>query len=123
MDEAKVDQALMLLISIKSPKVSIKEAVEVIELITNVPELVRETLRKAEAKGLITRKKGEVVIKFIPPLEDLNWPKPKLKKKICTDNCKRCGKRINNCHYVELEDNIIGPFGSQCLKKLKILIE
>jgi len=122
MNDAKVNQALALLMSVKSNELTVKEAVEIIELVTNIPESVREILRIAEAKGLIKRDGGRIIIKSSPPIEDFSFPKPKIKKTRCRDNCKRCGRHIGNCHYILLDDTIIGPLGSECIKKLKLSI-
>ncbi|MFQ5815329.1 MAG: DUF5830 family protein [Candidatus Hydrothermarchaeaceae archaeon] len=122
MNDAKVDQALRLLMSVNSSELTVKEAVGVIELVTSVPELVRETLRIAEHRGLITRKGERIVIKSGQPIQDLTWPKLKIKRTACNDNCRRCGRRIGNCNYIILDDTTIGPFGSGCLKKLKIIL-
>ncbi len=122
MNDAKVKQALMLLMSVNSSELTVKEAVEVIELVTNEPESIRETLKIAEQKGLITREGGRIIFKTHHPIVDLTWPKPKIKKTQCRDNCKRCGRRIGNCNYILLDDTIIGPLGSECIKKLKLSI-
>ncbi len=106
--------------NVDSQEVTVKEAVAVIELVTNEPELVREALRVAVDMGLIERKSGRIIIKRGQPLHDLEWPKPKVTSVAGADNCKRCGRRISICNYITLEGATLGPFGSDCLKRLKL---
>ncbi len=112
----KVEQALQLLGMLRGKEITVKEAVAVIELVTNVPELVKETLRRAEEKGLIKREKHRIVV------SDAGFESSaKIKKVKCENNCKRCGRKITNCYFVLLQDSEIGPFGSECVRKLKLI--
>jgi hypothetical protein len=119
-EEPKITQALQLLSMIKEKEVPVKEAVEVIELVTSVPELIRKTLERAEAEGLIKREKGKIVLKFSD--ETFEFGYPRIKKIKCDDRCKRCGKKITSCYYLLLPDTEIGPFGSKCIKKLRLAV-
>lgn len=119
MNDAKVEQAIRLLISASAKEMSLKDAVGLIELVTNVPELIRETLKIAEDKGLLEKKSNRFIIKR-DAISDLTWPRPKVKRVLCVDNCKKCGRRIGVCNYIVMEDTTYGPFGSECLRKLKI---
>lgn len=111
----KVEQALQLLGMLKGKEITIKEAVAVIELATNVPELVKETLRRAEERGLIKKEKSKLII------SDAVEFNAKIRKVKCESNCKRCGRRIINCYFITLRDSELGPFGSECVRKLGLI--
>lgn len=107
----KVEQALQLLGMLRGKEITVKEAIEVIELVTSVPELVKETLRRAEERGLIKREKNRIII------SDAIEFNAKIRKVKCESNCRRCGRKITNCYFIVL-DSELGPFGSECIKKL-----
>ena len=117
MTDPRIIQAVQLLSMVKGKELSVKEAVEIIESITKVPELIRAALDRAEKEGLIKRKKGKLILKF----SEANFGfEGRITRAKCVDNCRRCGRRITNCHYILLSDSEIGPFGSECIKKLKL---
>lgn len=114
----KVEQALQLLGMLKDREVSVKEAVAVIELVTNVPELVKETLRTAEERGLIKRERKKLILDFSAANFEFE---SKVKKVKCDSSCRRCGRKITYCYFIVLRDSELGPFGSECVRKLKLI--
>lgn len=109
----RVERALGLLAAVKEKEISIKEAVELIELITKAQ--VKEVLKAAEERGAITRVKKRVVIS-----EGSEFEVPKIKKATCEATCIRCGRAITSCYFISFFDDEIGPFGSGCIRKLRL---
>ncbi|MFH1774554.1 MAG: DUF5830 family protein [Methanobacteriota archaeon] len=114
----KVRQALQLLSMLKGKETTVKEAVALIELVTSVPELVKEILRTAEESGLIKREKSKLILNFSTTNFEFE---SKVKKVKCESTCRRCGKKITNCYFIVLQDSELGPFGSECVRKLRLI--
>ncbi len=113
-------RALQLLRGVKAKELSVKEAVALIEMVTGVPELVRAVLEEAEKQGLIRRVKGKIILKFGAKVSGPDFYYPRLKRVRCLDKCKKCGREITNCYFILLEELELGPFGSKCIKKMKL---
>ncbi len=109
----RVERALGLLAAVTEKEISMKEAVELIELITRTR--VKEVLKAAEERGVITRDKKRVFIS-----DGLDFEVPKIKKAECDAACTRCGRAITSCYFVSFFDEDIGPFGGGCIRKLKL---
>ena len=114
----KVEQALQLLSMLRDKEITIKEAVAIIELVTSVPGLIKETLRRAEERGLIKREKSRLILNFSAANFEFD---SKIKRVKCDSACKRCGRKITCCYFILLQDSEIGPFGSGCVRKLKLI--
>ncbi|MEE8401650.1 MAG: DUF5830 family protein [Candidatus Hydrothermarchaeaceae archaeon] len=108
-----VERALLLLAAVTEKEISVREAVELIELVTKAH--VKEVLKAAEERGVITRNKKRIIISHDPELET-----PRIKKAQCEATCTRCGKAITACYFICFFDDEIGPFGGGCIKKLKL---
>ena len=93
--QEKVMQCIFLLSMVKESEIPVKEAISLLELITKSPEIIKESLKIAEKKGLIKREKGKLILKFERERE--NFPKPRITRQKCSSNCKRCGRGITNC--------------------------
>lgn len=119
MDSAKIARALQLLRMRGEREIPVKEAVEIISLVTSVPELVLAVLKEGESRGLIEREKNKLRLKFSD--ENFNFERPKVKVSECDANCIKCGKRITSCHFIIFEDDKLGPFGSTCIRKMKLI--
>lgn len=113
----KVEKGLLLLSALRSRELTLKEATEILEAVTRVPGIIREILAEGERRGLIKRRKGR--ISLLNP-EELTF-KRKIKKHKCLSRCSRCGRRITSCYFVVLGDEELGPFGCECVKKLRLL--
>jgi hypothetical protein len=108
-----IERALGLLGAVKEKELTVKEAVELIELVTKAH--VKDVLKEAEERGLITREG-----KYVTLSDDIEIDVPKIKKASCESACTRCGKAITSCYYISFMDDEIGPFGSGCIRKLKL---
>lgn len=108
-----VERALGLLAAVNKKEITVKEAVELIELVTRAH--VKDVLKAAEERGIITRRKRYITIS-----EGIGIEVPKIKKASCEASCSRCGRPITSCYYISFFDEEIGPFGSACIRKLKL---
>jgi len=109
-----VEEALAVLLAARRRELSVKEAVEMIELVGREPGFVREVLRRAEEKGILRREGRKVYIEAL----DTGFPSPRVLSFECESSCRRCGARIRNCYFIELGERRLGPFGSSCVRRL-----
>ena len=110
----KLNQGIKLLLATGKKELSVKEAISLLRVLTKNPDVIRETIKLAEKRGILHREKGKFIIKESPSIKvDI-----RIKKQKCLENCKRCGKKITNCFYIDLGDFIVGPFGSGCIRKI-----
>jgi hypothetical protein len=109
-----VEGALLLLSAAKKREMTVKEAVEIIELVTRNPEFIKTVLETAEERGLIKREGKKVYIAE----EGASSFKPRIRRVDCDSSCRRCGIRIKNCFYILIDDYQFGPYGSECVNKV-----
>jgi hypothetical protein len=118
MSGGKVEAALELLRTLgKGEELTLKEAVEIIELVTRSPELIRRTIERGEAEGLFERRESRIRFRK----EAIRWPddSPQVRVLRGEDRCRRCGRKITLCHYLQVVGREIGPFGSECVRRIK----
>lgn len=117
MSEDKIRQGVELLRGVKR-EITMVEATDLLELITEVPETIRNILEVAEKEGIVKRTTGRLVVKETPAGGQDSFDYPKKIKRPCADHCKRCNRIITSCHYIVLSDSVeVGPLGSECVKK------
>ncbi len=112
--EDKVKAGVKLIMSLRRRKYGVSEILDIIELITKVPEIKKEILAEAERKGIIKRSERHITVVIHDNNKHL-----KIKRKRCSANCIRCGREIKNCYFLILESLEFGPFGSECIKKVR----
>ncbi len=110
----KIEDALLLLAASTRKTVSVRHAVEIIELVTKNPEKIKEILKTAEEMEIIKREEKTIIIAEGAAA----FPKPKITRVDCESACRRCGVKIKNCHYIEFEDHRLGPYGSECVNRI-----
>ncbi len=110
----RIEEAILLLTTSGKRELTVKDAVGIIELVSNDPELIRKALEQAEEKGFLKRVKKTIYISEAV----VSHARPSVRRVDCTSNCKRCGTNIKNCYYIDLEDRTLGPFGSECVQKI-----
>jgi len=120
MGDRQVEEALMLLGMVGESEISVKDAVEVIQHITRVPERVREVLQIAEERGMIRREGGKLIIAVTGRELFRAGEYPRIEKREGEDACARCARRITSCYYIVLPERELGPFGSTCIKRMKL---
>jgi hypothetical protein len=109
-----VEDAILLLAAAGNRTMKVKEAVEIIEMVTRDPRAIKEILMTGESRGLIKRDEMKIVISG----DAAFFPKPKINKVDCESSCRRCGIKIKNCFYIELDNRRLGPYGSECVGRI-----
>lgn len=116
MDEPdRVELALELLAHLEHEELSVKAALDRIELVTTNPSLQREVLDAAEERGVVEREGGTVR----PTVEgtDVSFESDVVVRE-GEFSCQRCGTGIGEGHFVRFDDDEVGPFGSTCIRKV-----
>ncbi len=107
------DKIFELVKSVSKRKLKIKEFVELIKFFTKDPENIRKIIEDSINQGLIKRNGSEIIILK-------RNKRVRIIKERCNDYCRRCNRKIVNCHYVMLHNLTLGPYGSECVKKFFI---
>lgn len=113
----RVEKGLLLLKMVNSRELTLRQAREILEGVTRVPKIIREILREGERRGLLRREGSKV---YLQEPGDLDF-KPGIRKYSCLSRCTRCGRRITTCYYLVLDDDEFGPYGCECVRKLRLL--
>lgn len=113
-ETSAVKLAIALLKNAKRKDLSVKEAVEIIELVSKKPEFVKTVLKKAEGEGIIKREKFVLYITSKASSDE----RLRIKKAQCIASCRRCGKSITSCYYLSIFGKELGPYGSSCIRTL-----
>ncbi len=113
MDE-RIERGLELLRRLEHDEIILPDAIDRLECVTSDPTIIRETLDKAELKGIITREDG-----IIRPQNRIttNFESEVITKEGDFE-CRRCSCGLNTGHFIKSDDVEIGPFGSSCIRKV-----
>ncbi len=112
-----MEKGLLLLRMVRSRELTLREAREILEGVSRVPKIIREILEEGEKRGFLRRDGSRVYLEG--PMEpDF---KPGIKKYGCQSRCIRCGRRITSCFYLVLDDDEFGPYGCECIRKLRLI--
>jgi hypothetical protein len=95
-------------------ELTLAEAVDRVELLTNNPSTTRAVLDEAERRGVIERGDGVVT------------PRSRAHVRFESEvvvregefSCRRCGAELSTGHFVRLDAGELGPFGSSCVRKV-----
>lgn len=79
-----------------------KEALDLVEVVTDRPELQRRILEEWERRGP-------------PPLKRDARPS---KREVEGASCVRCGRSLSTGYFVDSSGGEVGPFGSTCIEKV-----
>jgi hypothetical protein len=112
-DDAVVVLALSLLAHLEHGELSVKEAMDRIELVTTVPDKQRAILDLAVERGIVEREGGTIV-----PVATGTYVSFQRDVVVKEGDfaCRRCGTALSSGHFVRLEDGELGPFGSTCIR-------
>ena len=113
----KVEKGLLLLRMVNSTELTLREIREILEGVTRVPGIIRTILHEGERRGLLRRQGNRV---YIQDPGDLEF-KPAVRKYSCVSRCIRCGRRITTCHYLVIDDDEFGPYGCECVRRLRLI--
>ncbi len=107
--------ALDLLAHLELSEPSLAAVVDRIETVTTDPALTREILDAADRRGLIERADGRVRVRrggrFVRFESDVVAREGEFE-------CRRCGAGLSTGHFVRFEAGELGPFGSECVRKV-----
>ncbi len=106
--QEKVDAALELLKCARERRLRVKEAIGIISMVTRLSERV---LAEGVRRGVIRREGGEIVLLGEPA-------RARCRRRRCNAVCRRCGRRITLCHYLEAGGFELGPYGSECIRRI-----
>lgn len=109
-----VELALELLSKLEHEELSVKEVVDRIELVTSHPRTTRRVLEEAERRGIVERDGGTIS----PASGSFLRFESEVIQKEGEFDCRRCGAGLSTGHFVKLESDELGPFGSSCIRKV-----
>ncbi len=109
-----VDLGVELLAHLEHGELSLKAAMDRLELVTAEPAVQREILETAARRGVIERE-GPTVR---PTTHDyLRFERDVVTKEGDFD-CRRCGTGLSTGYFIDLDAGELGPFGSSCIRKV-----
>jgi hypothetical protein len=114
-DDDRIELGLELLSHLEHGELSVKEAMDRIELVTTSPQLQRDILDEAVARGVVERESGTV-----RPVAGGSYVQFE-RDVVVKDgefSCERCGAGISEGHFVQFDADEMGPFGSTCIRKV-----
>ena len=110
-----IELGLELLAHLEHAELSVKEAMDRIEIVTTSPQRQREILDAAVERGVVERDGGTVrpavggaYVSF----------ESDVVVKEGDFSCERCGAGISEGHFVRFDADEMGPFGSTCIRKV-----
>lgn len=109
-----IELGVELLAHLEHEELSLKEAIDRIETVTNDPALTREILETAEDQGIIERSEGLVK----PTSREFVSFESDVVTREGEFTCRRCGASLSTGHFVQFDAAEHGPFGSSCIRKV-----
>jgi hypothetical protein len=112
--DERIELGVALLEHLEHESLSVADAVDRIELVTEEPAITREILDTAEARGVIDREDG-----LISPRRGtyVRFERDVIVRE-GDFTCERCGAGLSTGHFVRLDPGELGPFGSSCIRKV-----
>ncbi|MFQ3477001.1 MarR family transcriptional regulator [Halonotius roseus] len=100
---------------LEADELPLSAVIDRIETVTTSPSLTREILDTAEKRGLIEREEGRIRVRrggsFVRFEQQV----------VARDGeftCQRCGAGLSTGHFISFETGELGPFGSDCVRKV-----
>ena len=100
---------------LEADELPLSAVIDRLETITTSPPLTREILDTAERRGLIEREDGQIRVRrggsFVRFEQQV----------VARDGeftCRRCGAGLSTGHFISFETGELGPFGSDCIRKV-----
>lgn len=110
-----IELALSLLAHLEHGELSVKDAMDRVELVTTVPERQRAILDLAVERGIVEREDG--TIRPASTGQYVRFQRDVVVKE-GDFACRRCGAELSSGHFVRFDDGELGPFGSTCIRKV-----
>jgi hypothetical protein len=112
---AKRELGVELIEHLEADELPLSAVIDRVETITTSPSLTREILDTAERRGLIDRENGQIRVRrggsFVRFEQQV----------VARDGeftCRRCGAGLSTGHFISFETGELGPFGSDCIRKV-----
>ncbi|ESS08765.1 MAG: hypothetical protein A07HN63_01676 [uncultured archaeon A07HN63] len=113
--DEKIELGIELLATIEHDDLPLSAAIDRLETVTTSPSLTREILDTAEKRGVIDREGSRLRVRrggaFVRFESDV----------VARDGefeCRRCGAGLSTGHFIQFDAGELGPFGSECIKKV-----
>ncbi|WP_227738867.1 DUF5830 family protein [Halorientalis pallida] len=113
-DVNPVELGLELLASLEHDSLSVAAALDRIETVSTDPNVQREILDTAVARGVVEREDGIVR----PTSHDYVSFETDVITKEGEFSCRRCGAEISTGYFITFDAGEHGPFGSSCIRKV-----
>jgi hypothetical protein len=114
-DGDPVEVGVELLAKAEDAEMRLAEAMDRVEAVSTAPTVVREILDTAEMRGVIEREDGVVAVAggggYVSQTTDVV-------RRDGDYDCRRCGTGLSTGHFVQLDAGELGPFGSECVRKV-----
>jgi len=114
-DDDRIELGLELLAHLEHGELSVKEAMDRIEIVTTSPQLQRDILG-----GCAPRRRRARGFGAVRPVADGTYVsfESDVVVKEGEFSCQRCGAGISEGHFVQFDADEMGPFGSTCIRKV-----
>lgn len=114
-DDDQIAVGVELLAHLEHAELSVKEALDRIEIVTTSPQRQREILDEAVRLGVVERSGGTV-----RPTASGTYVSFESDVVVRDGefSCERCGAGISEGHFVKFDADEVGPFGSTCIRKV-----
>jgi|AntRauTorcE11898_2_1112593.scaffolds.fasta_scaffold00144_30 hypothetical protein len=113
-DDDPIEVGVELLAKAEDPELSLADAMDRVEAVSTAPTVVREILDTAEKRGVVEREDGVLRTtgsEYVSQTTDVV-------RRDGDYDCRRCGTGLSTGHFVQLDAGELGPFGSECVRKV-----
>lgn len=112
--EKTVELGVELLECLEHAELSVADAMDRIEAVTEEPALQRTILDAAERRGVVEREDGVVR----PQSSAYVDFQSEVVSKEGDFDCKRCSTGLSTGYFIRLDGGEVGPYGSTCIRKV-----
>ena len=124
----KIQAGLELIAAINAKELTPQELRKILhDIITKDWDLVGKIIDAAINEKLIERREQTHIssclssYRITPEVSGLKFRTPTISKHTEQGVCALCGKKLSVCYYVEVGSRIYGPFGSTCIRKVRLM--
>ena len=115
-----IQAGLELITVIKTEELAPQELINILHsLVTKDWTLIHKIIATAVEKKLIER--GGSVYRILPDGQEDEVRTSTIRSRKERGVCSLCGKQLHICFFVDVGSRTYGPFGSTCVRKLKLV--
>lgn len=116
----RIEAGLELIKAINAKRLTPQELRRILhDLITKDWSLVNDIVNEAVKEKILERSGWLYTTTREAP--EVKFSRPKIKKVFEQGICNRCSKRISVCFYATVGSRTYGPFGSTCIRKVRLM--